>query len=319
MIRRMRISSRFALAAGALTVSLGLSGAPAIGKAVLDGPVVQAEHAESRTPNSAALLAKVGGGNEPATYHFEYGPSAAYGTSTPEQVAPAADHPQWVREAVLGLSPATRYHFRVVASNSLGTTSGADRTFKTQDPPPVLGRTVVTTPVSGTVKIKVPGAHGSKPLGAVSAIPAGSEIDASHGRVSVSTALPAGRQQTGTFWGGAFRIRQARTGRGLTDLYLTGPALGRCPRASHAKSGAASISRARRRRRSLWGHDRHGRFRTHGANSVATVRGTVWGTEDTCAGTLTVVRQGSVMVRDNRRHRNVLVRAGHRYLARPAR
>jgi hypothetical protein len=49
---------------------------------------------------------------------------------------------------------------------------------------------------------------------------------------------------------------------------------------------------------------------------VATVRGTLWATEDTCAGTLTTVREGSVTVRDLHRHRNVIVRAGHRYLAR---
>ena len=35
----------------------------------------------------------------------------------------------------------------------------------------------------------------------------------------------------------------------------------------------------------LWGRDRHGRFRTRGRNAVATVRGTVWKTADSCAGT----------------------------------
>ena len=41
--------------------------------------------------------------------------------------------------------------------------------------------------------------------------------------------------------------------------------------------------------------------------------------QDTCAGTLTQVRQGVVRVRDNVRRRNVTVRAGGRYLARPRR
>jgi hypothetical protein len=38
--------------------------------------------------------------------------------------------------------------------------------------------------------------------------------------------------------------------------------------------------------------------------------------EDTCRGTLTIVTNGVVAVRDFRRHKTVLVRAGHRYLAR---
>jgi hypothetical protein len=49
---------------------------------------------------------------------------------------------------------------------------------------------------------------------------------------------------------------------------------------------------------------------------VATVRGTRWVTTDTCAGTRTTVTAGSVAVRDLRRGRTVVVRAGHTYLAR---
>jgi hypothetical protein len=42
----------------------------------------------------------------------------------------------------------------------------------------------------------------------------------------------------------------------------------------------------------------------------------VWTTTDRCDGTLTRVKRGAVMVRDLRRHREVLLRAGHAYLAR---
>ena len=51
-------------------------------------------------------------------------------------------------------------------------------------------------------------------------------------------------------------------------------------------------------RRSLWGHDRGGRFRTHGRDSVATVRGTTWQVTDRCDGTVTRVTEGAVLVRD---------------------
>jgi hypothetical protein len=68
--------------------------------------------------------------------------------------------------------------------------------------------------------------------------------------------------------------------------------------------------------RRLWGKDRHARFRTTGRDSVAAVRGTVWATTDRCNGTVTRVKQGKVLVRDLRRKRSVLLRAGESYLAR---
>ena len=67
--------------------------------------------------------------------------------------------------------------------------------------------------------------------------------------------------------------------------------------------------------RSVWGSG-HGRFRTRGRFAAATVRGTIWLTEDRCDRTLVRVRRGVVSVRDRVRGRSVTVRAGKRYLAR---
>jgi ferric-dicitrate binding protein FerR (iron transport regulator) len=58
-----------------------------------------------------------------------------------------------------------------------------------------------------------------------------------------------------------------------------------------------------------------GRFRTTGRFAAATVRGTDWGVRDRCDGTLTVVRTGTVTVRDLRLGKTVLVHAGQSYLA----
>ena len=71
--------------------------------------------------------------------------------------------------------------------------------------------------------------------------------------------------------------------------------------------------------RTLWGKDSKGKYRTHGRNSVATVRGTQWMTRETCAGTLTRVTEGAVAVRDVARKKTVLVRKGGSYLARARR
>lgn len=79
---------------------------------------------------SARLNASVDSGGQPATYRFEYGPTAAYGFSTPDAPLPregAARQP--VSTVVSGLADGTEYHYRVVVSNASGTITGADRTF----------------------------------------------------------------------------------------------------------------------------------------------------------------------------------------------
>jgi hypothetical protein len=76
----------------------------------------------------------------------------------------------------------------------------------------------------------------------------------------------------------------------MTELVLRGP-LPTCGAPGTARAAGAS---AKRRPRRMWGRDDHGRFRTRGSNSVATVRGTAWYVEDRCDGTLTRVSKGSV-------------------------
>ena len=160
--------------------------------------------------------------------------------------------------------------------------------------------------------VKVPGAASYAVLGAGAAVPSGAILDTRRGEVALTTALPNGTTQTGQFHGGVFRVRQSASAGGTTDIDLRGPAPS-C-RTTKARARAAAVTPVKRRK--LWGSDRGGRFRTHGRNSVATVRGTKWVTTDTCAGTRTTVTEGSVSVRDVHRKRPVLVRAGHSYLAR---
>jgi hypothetical protein len=69
----------------------------------------------------------------------------------------------------------------------------------------------------------------------------------------------------------------------LTDLELTGGDFSVC---SAARAAGTHLSAAANKRRSLFG-SAHGRFRTRGRNSSATVRGTEWLTEDRCNGTVT--------------------------------
>ncbi len=66
----------------------------------------------------------------PTTYFFQYGPTTAYGSSTPPQVLPAATTRIKVGQITGGLQPG--YHYRVVAYNSASNGNarvGKDRIF----------------------------------------------------------------------------------------------------------------------------------------------------------------------------------------------
>jgi hypothetical protein len=184
---------------------------------------------------------------------------------------------------------------------------------------PVLGSTVGAAPQSGTVEVRQPGTSGFTPLQDGASIPVGSTIDARNGSVNVVTAVGhAGAVQTASFHGAVFTVRQSRKTGGLTDIFLRGGDFSAC---RPAPAGAHLLAKKKRRRaiRRLWGHDHHGRFRTHGRGAIATVRGTTWIVTDHCDGTRTSVINGAVSVRDKRRHRTVLVHAGHSYFARTSR
>jgi hypothetical protein len=66
--------------------------------------------------------------------------------------------------------------------------------------------------------------------------------------------------------------------------------------------------------RQLWGSAR-GNFSTKGRFAAATVRGTIWLTQDRCDGTLTQVVDGVVEVADSTLGKTVSVTAGTSYLA----
>ena len=183
--------------------------------------------------------------------------------------------------------------------------------------PPVLGKSVVVHPAGGKVKVKTPGSKHYRALAAGAQLPVGTTVDTRSGKIVLQSARNAhGRTQKGTFWGGVFQIRQRKHGKGMTDLHLRGGGFSSCGNRAGISVLAREAKGKRRVVRRLWGKDKHSRFRTHGRDSVATVRGTRWVTTDRCDGTLTRVTQGKVSVRDLHRKRSVLVSAGHAYLAR---
>jgi hypothetical protein len=167
---------------------------------------------------------------------------------------------------------------------------------------------VNVTPVAGTVRVRVRGTNRFVNLARLRNVPVGSELDVTRGRVRLLSAAGAGRTQAGVFYQGRGIVRQPRARQPVTTLQVSGPLV--CPRRS-----TAAQDQGPPRTRRLWG-DARGRFRTQGRHATATVRGTIWLTEDRCDGTLIRVRTGRVQVRDLVLRRTITLRAGQSYLAR---
>jgi|GEM_PF-6858419 len=87
--------------------------------------------------NAATVTGTVGADAGGVTYFFQYGKTRAYGQSSTVNTATAPLVN--ISAALTGLSPNTRYHYRVVAVNGAGTARGADRTFRT----PSIGRLIL--------------------------------------------------------------------------------------------------------------------------------------------------------------------------------
>jgi hypothetical protein len=302
----------------------------------------------------ADLTDVVSGDGAPFTWHFDYGTTTDYGSETAAVPDSGSDQDKAVTATVKGLEPATTYHARLSwtiggdqehGDDIVFTTAPADDEDGADDDAPVdlaagsdddaptaadgtptvhkpkLGVSAVTDVADGAVRVRIPGWERSAPLPAGSRIPVGSVLDTRAGTLRLTTALADGSTQTASFRGGIFEVRQSAALGGTTDIVTRPSRPTPCPTAAAPAGGARAAATTRRPPREvgrLWAHDRGGRYRTHGANSVATVRGTTWTTIELCDATITRVSAGSVSVFDRRLGRRVLVTAGHEYRARKA-
>ena len=105
-------------------------------------PIVTSGAAREVTTGSAILSGTVDPGGLPTIVSFDYGTSTKYGSQTPVVVLNGFGR-RTVRIAVTGLSPYTKYSYRLVAGNTKGTARGSARTLTTPRAPAsvVLTRT----------------------------------------------------------------------------------------------------------------------------------------------------------------------------------
>jgi hypothetical protein len=259
---------------------------------------------------------------------------ANYDHQTPARAIGSDFNDHLFTSQVTGLVPNAIYHVRLVAQNADGSTFGPDVVFKTDKNgapgPPIAGKTFNVS-ATGLVLIKLHGVF--VPLTELRQIPNGTIVNALNGTLTLTTAggtqhatlstdakhkkkkSKKAKTQTGKFGGAVFKVTQTRSG--LTTLALVSNAFKGAPSfaSCKAKKGTAAIAKLSKKTLQLLRGSGHGKFRTKGRYAAATVRGTVWTTADRCDGTLIHAIKDSVTVNDLVRHKTIILRAGHSYLA----
>ena len=94
-------------------------------------PVVTTKPATNVATSSATLHGSLDPHGLTTTVYFQYGTTINYGRTTPTQ-SQTGNTFRNINSNINGLSRHTTYHFRIVATNSVGTRYGSDGTFTTQ-------------------------------------------------------------------------------------------------------------------------------------------------------------------------------------------
>jgi len=124
-------------------------------------PVLTTGEAQSITRTTATLAGTVNPVGSETSYHYQYGTTTSYGGNGPSLQGVNAGfgtEPVPATVGISGLTPATTYHYRLVATNADGTTPSPDHTFTTAPatPPTVItgeasNITLTTATVAGTI------------------------------------------------------------------------------------------------------------------------------------------------------------------------
>jgi phosphodiesterase/alkaline phosphatase D-like protein len=133
-------------AVSALALTIFVTAAAAAAPAATTGPTTAVGG------TSATVTGTVNPGGKATTWHIQYGTSTSYGSTTSSASAGSGTAAVNVSGNLDNLKPGTTYHYRVVASNTDGTSRGSDAVFTTLTPPDaVTGSASSVTASSATL------------------------------------------------------------------------------------------------------------------------------------------------------------------------
>ena len=94
-------------------------------------PVARTGEATALGPATATVTGTVNPRGLETKFHFDYGTTDEYGSTTPAVSAGSGQLDRPARAELKQLTPGTTYHYRVVAASDAGTSNGDDRQFAT--------------------------------------------------------------------------------------------------------------------------------------------------------------------------------------------
>src|SRR5439155_16895476 len=98
-------------------------------------PIATTGGASAITTSSAHVAGTANPRQLPTTYRIRFGKTPAYGSQTAPVSIGSGSSNVTAGANLAGLDPNTTYHYRLIATNTDGTTLGADRTFTTHQLP----------------------------------------------------------------------------------------------------------------------------------------------------------------------------------------
>ena len=111
-----------------------------------DNPIVSTLPASAINGTTATLNGTVNPNGLATTYYFQWGTTTAYGSTTTVTSAGSGSSAASVTANLTGLTLNTTYHFRIVATNSDGTSYGSDLTF-------IAGGATLTTTAASAITL----------------------------------------------------------------------------------------------------------------------------------------------------------------------
>ncbi len=218
-------------------------------------PTVSSDSPSNIAQTSATLNGTVNPNGLSTTVQFEYGTTVSYGNQIPASQSPLiGSSGVAVSTVISGLSPNTTYHFRVVATNSAGTTFGSDQTFTTTSAgtaPSVNTNTATnvsstSATLNGTVNPN--GLSTTVQFEYGTTVSYGNQIPASQSPVTGSSAVPVSAAISGLSTNTSYHFRvvgtnSAGTTLGSDQTFITS-ADQTTPSLSHTAVSAASSGQA---------------------------------------------------------------------------